>query len=158
MMPLIQDFAQYLFLILIILQGVIFFIEQPLHFKRGLGDWERLSHPVDAFLLTICMITAYFADKLNSPVIFWLYCILAIIAIAMTFKDEHIHQRECPQFEQFIHAIMFTFNGIILVTGTFIILSHGKEWTLLIASILSAIAFVWIFAFNFFTPYPKRME
>jgi hypothetical protein len=50
-MPQLNSFIQVAFLAASVLLGICFMVDLPTHIGRGLGLWEKVSHPIDAFFL-----------------------------------------------------------------------------------------------------------
>ncbi len=133
-----------------LLASVFFLIDEPMHAKRGLSDWEKTSHIIDALCTSSTYAIGYFALKTNLPALFWLYCVFALITICVSFKDEWIHARECPPEEHFVHAFMFASNGICYILGAFIILLKLSSWLFAFGACFGILTALWQFVFWFF--------
>lgn len=133
-----------------LLASIFFLIDEPMHMKRGLSQWEKISHIIDAFCTTCTYAIGYLALLTNSSFLFWLYCAFALITICISFKDEWIHANECPPEEHLVHASMFAINGICYVLGAFIILLKLPSWPLSLGVCFGIITVIWQFIFWFF--------
>jgi hypothetical protein len=156
-MPQLNSFIQVAFLAASVLLGICFMVDLPTHIGRGLGLWEKVSHPIDAFFLGLSFLVGHFAVQQQSSNMFWLYCAISLITLLLSYKDEAIHQKECPQYEQFIHAFMFSLNGIILTLGAIMIIQKVGDNLFCLGIGFSAFSFLGLIASNFITPAPKQV-
>ncbi len=155
-MPSLQNFALGLFLITNIILGICTSIDLPIHYLRGLGLWEKVSHPIDAFCITLSMFLGFKAITLHSTSLFWAYCIVAVITVVLTYKDEFIHQQECPPFEQVVHAVMFTCIGVSLSIGAVLILLKTGASFFFLGFVVGSIFFLAQIVLNYFTKPPNH--
>lgn len=154
-MPSLPDFVLVFFLIINILLGVCTTVDLPLHYVRGLSLWEKVSHPIDAFFITLSMLLGFEALAWHSSNLFWIYCFISFITMLLTYKDEFIHQKECLPSEQVIHAIMFSCSGVSLTLGAIMILLGIGKSLFLLAFIMGSIFFFLQIILNFFVKAPK---
>lgn len=154
----LQSFAQWAFLGANAFLAFIFFaIDEPLHMRRGLPTWEKISHPIDALCVGITFALGYVASLQQSKTFFWAYCVSALLTIVISFKDELIHQELCDAKEQVVHAFMFALNGIIFTLGAFLILLNGHSWPFLLGFAMAILTALWqlFFWFVLFKPAGK---
>lgn len=138
-MPTVFDFALWVFVLSNVILALCAFVDLPIHYVRGLGLWERISHPLDALFVSLSMLTAFYASKSHSPILFWIYCSLALCTIGLSYKDEFIHLQESPPHEQIVHAVMFTSLGTLMLSGAILILFE-KTTSYFFFSLLVAVA------------------
>jgi hypothetical protein len=143
-MLLVEDIARYGFLVITGLMGMIFLLfDEPLHRKRGLLRWERISHLVDAVALTLTYFVGFAAASFPSVFsLLVLYGLVAILTVGLSYKDEFIHKEACSAWENLVHALMFTLLGGSLSFATFVIASEGDAWPLLVAGVAGLLAVV----------------
>jgi hypothetical protein len=154
-MPNLQDFISTLFLSVNTILGICTIIDLTFHYMRGLGLWEKVSHPIDAFFITFCMFLGFYCLNWHSAKFFWIYCFVAFITLLLSYKDEFIHQKECTHQEQLIHAIMFSCIGISLALGAIMILLGIGKLLFLLAFLIGVIFFFVQIISNYFTKVPR---
>lgn len=150
-MPDLSSFAQKAFLACNLGLGLVFFlIDEPLHCKRGLNRWEKISHPVDALCSAITFAIGYFACIYKTSLLFWSFCLTALITIIMSFKDEFVHKEHCSAQENLVHAAMFSLNAAALCFGSVVVLVEGSAWVFLVSGAFALLAMLWQISFWFF--------
>ncbi|MDJ0626558.1 MAG: hypothetical protein QNJ31_09370 [Candidatus Caenarcaniphilales bacterium] len=150
-MPNLQIILKNGFLLSNFLLAVcFFFFDEPLHHKRDLKLWERISHPIDTVFTCFTYSIALWATTKNSQVLFWLYCISALFTIVLSYKDEFIHKQECCVRENIIHAAMFSLSGISFTLGACLILIGNLSWPFLLAIVFASFTLCWQIVFWFF--------
>ena len=94
-----------------IFQGILmFFDEFVFHRRRGLGQWEKIGHPIDTLFFLIPFLIILFSENEK------LFMISSIISTLMITKDEFIHSRECDSWEQWLHSLLFIIHPIALIS------------------------------------------
>jgi len=94
-------------------QGLIMGVDEYLHHKRGLGQWERVGHPLDT--LTVLIPLSIIAYNNYSESILFIYIGLAVLSCLFITKDEFIHAKECSPFENWLHSILFVLHPMIFL-------------------------------------------
>ncbi len=103
------------------------------HFKRGLGRWERIGHPLDTLSFLSCFVWAYSLDTTQTTGFY----ILSALSTLIITKDEFVHANESPPGEQWLHSVLFIVHPIALF-GLFKVWQAGlKEFILIQALIIS---------------------
>lgn len=89
------------------------------HHRRGLGLWERISHPIDTAVFLFCLGLLLFSSSgsLSENWFFWLYCAVSAISCLLITKDEWVHTREAPAPEQWLHSVLFILHPLLLVSA-----------------------------------------
>lgn len=107
-----------------ILQGMLMVIDEVLHYKRGLGLWERLGHPLDTLTVFVPLAMVSMNDYSETG----LNVFIALGAFSCLFitKDEFVHTKECSSFENWLHSLLFILHPVIFVM-TFILWKHHPD-------------------------------
>lgn len=121
-----------------ILQGMLMGIDEYFHFKRGLGKWERLGHPLDT--LTVMLPLVYIMNFHYSFNRLLLFIGMAVFSCLFITKDEFIHRHECSGVECWLHAVLFVLHPLIF-------LANGFLWKLHPGTNFFVIQFVFISLF-----------
>ncbi|MDX1921433.1 MAG: hypothetical protein SFU25_11960 [Candidatus Caenarcaniphilales bacterium] len=153
-MPPVADFVFFVFLLSNLVLGLCSLVDLPIHYFRGLGHWERISHPVDAFAVFLTMLTGYYAAKSQSSILFWAYCFFSLATVVLSYKDEFIHKIEAPGYEQLLHAVMFSSSAVLLVSGAVLVLLKSNSFFFLIAALGSLFFMFLHIGLNFFVKFP----
>jgi hypothetical protein len=96
------------------LQGLLLFLDEGIyHRQRGLGIWERWSHPLDSLGYVIALSPPAFFPP--EPDMINLYIGLAIVSCLVITKDEWVHTRECKAGEHWLHSILFMVHPVVLI-------------------------------------------
>jgi hypothetical protein len=99
----------------ILLQGLIMAIDEfYFHRKRGLGTWEKIGHPLDTLTLLAAIIIAAFTPY--APATFIVFLGLSIFSCLFVTKDEFVHSREAPPFENWLHSLLFLLHPVLLLS------------------------------------------
>lgn len=109
-------FDVVLFVPLLIQAGAMAADEFYFHYRRGLGRWERIGHPVD----TLTVIATYLPTVVLpfSANNFLLFIALGLISCLVVTKDEWVHQQQCVAGEQWLHSLLFVMHPLaFVVTG-----------------------------------------
>jgi hypothetical protein len=85
------------------------------HRSRGLGFWERWGHPLDTLSVLACFLVASFAPLELSTI--GLYLLIALGSCVLVTKDEWVHTKECTAGEQWLHALLFVWHPVVLLSG-----------------------------------------
>jgi hypothetical protein len=94
-------------------QGALMFVDEFLfHWRRGLGWWERLGHPLDTISVLVCLLIAAFAPF--TFVSFQFFLVAALVSCVLVTKDEFVHSKECNWLENWIHSLLFILHPIVL--------------------------------------------
>ena len=111
---MLENLPASVLMIPLILQGILIaFDEFYFHWKRGLGRWERLGHPLDTLFLIVCAVFAYASSWQGWSIP--IFIALAIGSSIFVTKDEWVHQRESSGTEAWLHAIMFQLHPVALI-------------------------------------------
>jgi hypothetical protein len=103
---------QFFFLPLAV-QGTLLLLDEVIfHWKRGLGRWERLGHPLDTLSLFVCFVYAL-STPLTERSQLLFFC-LALFSCLFVTKDEWVHARECVAGEHWLHALLFCVHPLVL--------------------------------------------
>jgi hypothetical protein len=96
-----------------ILQGILMGVDERLHYRRGLGLWERLGHPLDSLTVFVPLSFAAMNDFTsdNSKA----FIILAAFSCVFVTKDELVHARECSGLEHWLHAVLFLLHPVVFL-------------------------------------------
>ncbi len=86
------------------------------HRLRGLPRWERIGHPLDTMTVFVCYAWILFVPPVTAGAVSG-YVALAVFSTAFVTKDEFVHARECSAGEQFIHALLFGFHALVLLSA-----------------------------------------
>lgn len=106
------------------LQGVLMVIDEVFHYKRGLGLWERLGHPLDT--LTVFVPLAMVSLNDYSEAGQTVFISLGVFSCLFITKDEFIHTKECSFIENWLHSLLFILHPLIFVM-TFILWKNHPE-------------------------------
>lgn len=89
------------------------------HHRRGLGLWERISHPIDTGIFLLCLGLLLFSNNHvhSEKWFFWLYCGASVVSCLLITKDEWVHTREAPAPEQWLHSLLFILHPVLLVAA-----------------------------------------
>jgi hypothetical protein len=99
-----------------LLQGFIMMIDEfHFHRLRGLGRWERISHPID----TLSVLLAYswllrFPPSEGHRLVYLSLCSLSCLSIT---KDEAVHARECGPVEHWLHSLLFILHPVTFIAA-----------------------------------------
>jgi len=108
-----------LFLTLILLQAFAMLIDEfYFHFKRGLGKWESLGHPLDTLSVLFPFIILVFLEP--TGVYKTLYIGLSIFSCVFVTKDEFVHQKLCSWQENWLHAVLFMLHPVLFICAYFL--------------------------------------
>lgn len=114
---------QFILILPFALQGIaIFFDEFYFHYKRGLGLWEVIGHPLDTFfvLLTYLYISYFEYNKENLLI----FLILSFFSSLLITKDEFVHTKLCDAKENWLHAILFILHPICFTSAGYMWISE----------------------------------
>ena len=101
-------------LVPLLLQALAILIDEfYFHFKRGLTLWERVSHPIDSFVLFACFAYLYFVPY--SPTATLVYVGICLVSGLLITKDEWVHNSECTGAEQWLHSVLFIIHSLVLI-------------------------------------------
>ncbi len=98
-----------------ILQGILMGVDEQIHVKRGLGQWERLGHPLDT--LTVIIPLTFIAFTPFSEEGLTIYIVMAVFSCLFITKDEFIHSKECSPMENWLHALLFVLHPMIFLSA-----------------------------------------
>lgn len=87
--------------------------EGVLHRRRGLTNWERCGHPLDALYVSTCY-AWLLAHTPGDERALAAYAALAALSCILITKDEFVHARACGPFEHWLHAVLFVLHPIVL--------------------------------------------
>jgi hypothetical protein len=89
------------------------------HRRRGLGRWERVSHPIDTAVFLFCLGLLLFSNETtrSEPWFFWLYGISSGVSCLLITKDEWVHAHAAPPIEQWLHSLLFILHPILLIAA-----------------------------------------
>jgi hypothetical protein len=80
------------------------FDEFYFHWKRGLGLWEIVGHPLDTVSVLSFYVLLFFSDNNffgNS------FVYAGIFSCFLVTKDEWVHSKFCEASENWLHSILF---------------------------------------------------
>jgi hypothetical protein len=150
-MPEIMSFSQASFLFCnALLAGLFYFVDEPMHFKRGLSNWEKASHLTDAFCNLLTFGVGYLACLHRTSFWFWAYCASAALTILVSFKDESVHKEQCSAAESMVHAAMFSLVGASSGLGAIMILAKVSPWPFALGWAFALFTILWQIGFWFF--------
>jgi len=103
-------------------QGALMAVDEfYFHWRRGLGRWESIGHPIDSlFYLAALAIPALLPWAASWARI---YVFAAVVSTLVITKDEWIHTKEASATEHWLHALLFVVHPPILV-GTYLLWQH----------------------------------
>ena len=140
----VAQFLQYTFIAFNLLLAAIFIlIDEPMHIKRGLGHWEKISHLTDELFSALTFYIGYLALVNKSNFLFFLYCAFSVLTQVLTYKDEFIHKAESLPKEHIIHACMFSLNAAIFTLGAVMILLQVSPQIFLFSLALVGLSIIW---------------
>ena len=105
-----------LYVVPFVLQGLaIFFDEFYFHHRRGLGQLEKVGHPLDTLtvLIAYLFLLSYTYSETN------LYIFIGITAFSSLFvtKDEFVHAELCEPAEHWLHALLFILHPLSFLSA-----------------------------------------
>jgi hypothetical protein len=100
-------------------------VDEKLHWKRGLGRWERLGHPLDSLTVLIPM-SLISLTTVTKPLLS-AYVVLSAFSCLFITKDEFIHSKECSPFENWLHAVLFIIHPMIFFTSGILWIYHPND-------------------------------
>lgn len=83
------------------------------HYRRGLGRWEKMGHPIDTASILLCLAFLVFTDP--TPKMLNWYIGASAFSTLLVTKDEWVHARECSPTEHWLHAVLFVLHPIVLI-------------------------------------------
>jgi hypothetical protein len=105
--------------------GLMVVDEFVYHWRRGLGRWERLGHPLDTLTVAACLAMAAWADfSLGRLALFAGLCVFSCLFVT---KDEFVHRRECDTQEVWLHALLFQLHPLAFLSAGAIWYLRGTE-------------------------------
>ena len=108
-----------------IIQGILMGIDEKMHYRRGLGVWERLGHPLDT--MTMFVPLSFIAIKEFSHQNLTVYIVLGVFSCLFITKDEFVHAQECNGFENWLHSILFVLHPLIFVCSGLLWINHPDD-------------------------------
>jgi hypothetical protein len=88
-----------------ILQAIAFvFDEFYFHWKRGLGRWEMIGHPLDTLSVILFYLSLYLLDLKTNQ---WIVLLFGVFSCIFITKDEWVHSKLCKPAENWLHAVLF---------------------------------------------------
>jgi hypothetical protein len=127
-------------LVPLMLQAVCILVDEfYFHWKRGLGRWERIGHPVDTLSVIAALSLPVFFSA-SERTIFW-YSVLSGFSCILVTKDEWVHTKECEAAENWLHALLFVLHPLVFVSigwawwGGFEALGYGvvgMQWVVMV--------------------------
>ena len=94
--------------------AAMFFDEFHYHRRRGLPRWERIGHPLDTLTVLACF--AWILTRPPTPANVAVYLGLALFSCVFVLKDERVHFQHCSLGEQWLHAALFVFHPLTLIS------------------------------------------
>lgn len=94
------------------IQGILLMYDDlVLHRRRGLPRWERIGHPVDAFIFSLPIALAAYHGSETPSGAYWALSLSSCISI---LKDEWVHVGRIAAVEATVHAALFIIHPVTL--------------------------------------------
>lgn len=116
----------------VVLQGLIFVIDEYFHLKRSLGRFERVGHPIDTLFTLLTLSIPMFLDFNGTNVT--LFLISSLVSCLVVTKDEFVHHVLCDKWEQWLHALLFVLHPWLFVYSFFLWILNQPFWGKLVGN------------------------